>query len=153
MKGYSITSSNHAIDSDGKMNVYDVDVLHLIATGNCFYPIATVTTPVYFRNTKGISTDSLGGLYLESQQLGYNFSGINMRIINNSGHPYTITYGNLSDINLWNCFFQTTQDYSFDCDVDTQTVTCKNVAYSNKTYSNVIDISGNFTIKPYLNLN
>jgi len=153
VKGYSIVSVNHGIDSDGNMAVYDVDVLHITSTGNCFYPIATVTTPVYFRNTKGTSTDALGGIYLDSQQYGYDFNGINMRIINNAGTPYTITYGLLSNINLWNCFFQTTQDYSIDCNYDTQVITAKNNIYAGKTYGNSITVSGDFTLKPYLNLN
>lgn len=152
-KGYSIVSSNHGIDSDGKMTVYDVDVLHITSTGNCFYPIATVTTPVYFRNTKGISNDALGAIYLDSQQYGYTFYGINLRLVNNSGHPYTITYGLLSDIYFWNSFFQTSQTYAVDCDVDTQQIICKNILYANKTYGNSITVSGNYILKPYLNLN
>lgn len=152
VKGYSITSGFHGIDSDGYMAVYDVDVPVITAHEQSIYPANSDTTNVYYRNVKAINSNTGGNVYLDTSGGDYNFNGMNLRIRNNNGNCLDFPSNASPYCNLWNSFFQSTSDYAIDS-LDPQTVTCYNRIYSNNPETDTITVTGDLTIKPYLNLN
>jgi len=153
LKGNTITSAGHGTDCDGLVTVYDIDVLHIRSAFDTSYPISSVPFTLFFRNVQGITSSYEGGIYIEIY-VALALHIVNTRLITANSTPLKIVNGTTDTaVNLWNCFLQTPQTNSIGCDYDTQTITAINNTYANKTYSNSVTVNGDFTLKPYLNLN
>lgn len=153
IKGNTITSTGHGTDCDGNVTVFDIDILHINSVSDTSYPISASPFTMYFRNVQGITPTNEAGIYIEINVV-LALHIVNTRLITANSTPLVIVNGTTDvSVNLWNCFFQTPQTNSIDCNNDTQIITAKNTTYANKTYATDVTVTGDFTLKPYLYLN
>jgi len=158
IKGNTIISNYHCLDSDRYVKCYDIDVNSLNAGGQGYYPSDSGLSNVYIRNCYSLNNNLYGNFYLDhSTGEGYNFNGINLRLRNQnplaSSHALDFPIFPSPSVNLWNCYLQTTNASSIGA-YDPQVITCYGNTYARKDPDGNVsfDGSGNFIIDSNLNL-